>query len=198
MSFRFPFAGLIITGGEGTATSIETFPVDADATCTIPPFPEPGNLSSFSSSHSPPKGECGTPSLSLKTVGNLSPAEVTTPGLTASLGGVAKMIGLTMRHWGEIWSSCHINPLFSKGRFEHAAVVLPTTRPESIFIIGGRDSSFNTGEIVKGIKKFSQIGNQLLVMIFCRWEEVHSSKWRIENVRSSIQHRLRHNWGLCW
>ena len=98
MSFRFPFAGLIITGGKGAATSIETFQVDADATCTIPPFPEPGNLSSFSASYSPPKGESTTPSLSLKTVGNLSPAEVTTPGLTASLGGVAKTNGLTMRH----------------------------------------------------------------------------------------------------
>ena len=98
ISFSFPFAGLIISGGGGAKTSIETFPVDADANCTIPPFPEPGNLSSFSSSYSPPKGESATPSLSLKTVGNLSPAEVTTPGLAASLGGVAKMIGLTMRH----------------------------------------------------------------------------------------------------
>ena len=98
MSFRFPFAGLIITGGSGAATSIKTFPVDADATCTIPPFPEPGNLSSFSSSYSPPKGDGATPSLSLKTVGNLSPAEGETPRSLASLGVAAKMIGLTMRH----------------------------------------------------------------------------------------------------
>ena len=98
ISFSFPFAGLVITGGPGVETSIETFTVDADATCTIPPFPHPGNLSSFSSSHSPPKGDGPTPSLSLKTVVNLSPAEEETPGLTASLGGVAKMIGLTMQH----------------------------------------------------------------------------------------------------
>ena len=158
ISFSFPFAGLIITGGHGAATSIESFP--ADATCTIPPFPHPGNLSSFSSSYSPPKGEGTTPSLSLKTVGNLSPAEGTTPGLIASLGGVAKIIGLTMRHWGEIWSSCQIKPLFSQKRVAHAAVVLPTTRPESIFLIGGGGSdSRNTGELVKGIKKFFFLTN---------------------------------------
>ena len=98
ISFSFPFTGLVITGGFGTETSIKTFPVDADANCTIPPFPKPGNLSSCSSSYSPPKGELATPSLSLKTVGNLSPAEVTTPGQTASLGGVAKIIGLTTQH----------------------------------------------------------------------------------------------------
>ena len=114
MSFRFPFAGLIITGGSGTATSIETFPVDADATCTIPPFPEPGNLSSFSSSYSPPKGEPTTPSLSLKTAVNWSPAEGVAPRSLASLGAVAKIIGLTMRHRGEIWSSCHINPFSAR------------------------------------------------------------------------------------
>ena len=155
--YSFPITGLIITGGEETETTIETFP-PAAATCTIPPFPAPGNLSSFSSSHSPPKGESGTPSLSLKTVVNWSPAEGVTPRSLASLGVAAKMIGLTMQHWGEIWSSCHINPLFSQGRDAHAAVVLPTTRPESIFLIGGRQSIY-TGEIVKGIKKFSQIGN---------------------------------------
>ena len=38
--------------------------------------------------------------------------------------------------------------------------MLPTTRPESIFIIGGRDSVYDTtlrytGEIVKGIKVFT-------------------------------------------
>jgi len=32
--------GVIISGGEGTETSIETFP--AEANCTIPPFPQPG------------------------------------------------------------------------------------------------------------------------------------------------------------
>ena len=101
MSFRFPFAGLIITGGTGTAkTSIETFTVDADANCTIPPFPEPGNLSSFSASYSPPKGESTTPSLSLKTVSNLSPAEGTRPRRLASLGEVAKINGLTTQHCG--------------------------------------------------------------------------------------------------
>ena len=102
ISFSFPFAGLIITGGQGAATSIETFTVDADATCTIPPFPEPGNLSSFSSSHSPPKGESTTPSQLWTTVGSWSPAEVMPPGLTpgslASLGALASLSGLTMRH----------------------------------------------------------------------------------------------------
>ena len=98
ISFSFPFAGLIITGGQGAATSIETFQVDADATCTIPPFPEPGNLSSFSASYSPHKGESTTPSLSLKTVVNWSPAEGVTPRSLASLGGAAKMSGLTTRH----------------------------------------------------------------------------------------------------
>ena len=98
ISFRFPFAGLIISGGDGVETNIETFPVDADASCTIPPFPAPGNLSSFSSFYSPPKGEYTTPSLSWKTVSTWSHAEVMTPGLTASLGEEAKMIGLTTQH----------------------------------------------------------------------------------------------------
>ena len=46
ISYSLPIVGLIITGGTGTEakTSIETFP---DANCTIPPFPAPGNLSSF-------------------------------------------------------------------------------------------------------------------------------------------------------
>ena len=98
ISFSFPFAGLIITGGTETATSIETFPVDADATCTIPPFPEPGNLSSFSSSYSPPKGDGATPSLLWTTVVNWSPAEGVPPRSLASLGVAAKMIGLTTQH----------------------------------------------------------------------------------------------------
>ena len=38
-------AGLIVTGGSKTETSIETFPAEAD--CSIPSFPAPGNLSSF-------------------------------------------------------------------------------------------------------------------------------------------------------
>ena len=70
ISFSFLFAGIIITGGDGAETSIEMFPA-ADANCmNIPPFPAPGNLSSFSSFYSPPKGESATPSLSLKTVVN--------------------------------------------------------------------------------------------------------------------------------
>ena len=44
ISFNFPIAGLIITGGQdssrNTQTSIETFPDDAN--CIIPPFPRPG------------------------------------------------------------------------------------------------------------------------------------------------------------
>jgi len=35
--------GLIITGGSGTETIIETLP--ADSGCSIPPFPSPGNQS---------------------------------------------------------------------------------------------------------------------------------------------------------
>ena len=41
----FLFAGLIISGGAGARTRIETFPAD-DPSCNIPPFPNPGNLSS--------------------------------------------------------------------------------------------------------------------------------------------------------
>ena len=62
IAYLYLIAGLVITGGEGAVTSIETFPAD----CTIPPFPE-GNLSSCDYQHfihSPPKGEWATPSLS--------------------------------------------------------------------------------------------------------------------------------------
>lgn len=62
ISYSFPISGLIISGGATSKTSIETFP--AEANCTIPPFPYPGNLSSLSSFYSPPKGEVTTPSLS--------------------------------------------------------------------------------------------------------------------------------------
>ena len=96
ISHSFSFAGLIITGGLQTETSIEAFP---DANCmNIPPFPAPGNLSSFSSSYSPPKGDGPTPSLSWKTVANWSPAEGDTPGLLAFLGEVGKKNGLTTQH----------------------------------------------------------------------------------------------------
>ena len=41
--FVFPFAGLIITGGNpiGSRTTIETFPASS---CQLPPFPDPGDL----------------------------------------------------------------------------------------------------------------------------------------------------------
>ena len=98
ISFSFLFAGIIITGGEGTETSIETFPA-ADANCmNIPPFPAPGNLLYFSSFYSPPKGERTTPSLSWKTVVNWSPAVEDPPRHLASLGKVAKRNGLTTQH----------------------------------------------------------------------------------------------------
>ena len=96
ISYSFPIAGLIVTGGKPLRTSIETFPPIPN--CTIPPFPHPGNLSSFSSSHSPPKGDGATPSLLWTTVSSWSPAEGVTPRSLASLGAVAKIIGLTMRH----------------------------------------------------------------------------------------------------
>ena len=92
--FLFPFVGLVITGGSSTMTRIETFPAD-DPSCNIPPFPEPGNLSSF---YSPPKGDLATPSLSSTMGGNLSRAVGTRPRLLASLGAVGKMSGLTTQH----------------------------------------------------------------------------------------------------
>ena len=45
----FHCAGLIITGGGRIYTDIEIFP--ANTSCTIPPFPSSGKLSSCSSSH---------------------------------------------------------------------------------------------------------------------------------------------------
>ena len=104
ISFSFHMPGLVISGGPEVATSIETFP---DANCNIPPFPQPGNPQSFSSFNSPPKGETATPSLSLTTVGNLSPAEGTRPRRLASLGEVAKINGLTTQHCGH-WRSSFI------------------------------------------------------------------------------------------
>ena len=89
-------AGLVITGGHFTVTSIEMFPTSP--TCNVPPFPAPGNPTSFSSSYSSPKGDVTTPSLSLTTVGSWSRAEGVTPRLLASLGAVGKMNGLTMQH----------------------------------------------------------------------------------------------------
>ena len=40
--FLFHFTGLVISGGDFSGTSIETFPAD-DLSCNIPSFPEPGN-----------------------------------------------------------------------------------------------------------------------------------------------------------
>ena len=42
ISLIFPFAGVIISGGLGTETSIEVFPADANCSAKIPPFPAPG------------------------------------------------------------------------------------------------------------------------------------------------------------
>ena len=92
--FLISIAGLVITGGSGTATSIETLPAD-DLSCNIPPFPAPGNLSSF---YFPPKGERATPSLSSTTGGSWSHVEDSSLRLLASLGAVGKMNGLTMQH----------------------------------------------------------------------------------------------------
>ena len=114
---KLSFKGLIITGGEGernegTRRSIETFP---NVSCSIPPFPI-GNLSFFSSSYSPPKGEGATPSLSSKMARSWSSAEEggLTPGLRASLGAEGKLIVLTTQRWGETWSSYHINPFSAR------------------------------------------------------------------------------------
>ena len=90
-------AGLIITGGYGTDTSIETFPDETD--CSIPPFPEPGLTSPLISYHpfidSPPKGEGATPSLSSTKGDRLWHAEGKTPRLLASLGATGNRTGLT-------------------------------------------------------------------------------------------------------
>ena len=95
--FLISIAGLIIAGGSGTATSIETLPAD-DLSCNIPPFPAPGNPSS--SFYSPPKGERATPSLSSTTGVNWSRAEGNTRGLEslASLGAVGKKSGQNTQH----------------------------------------------------------------------------------------------------
>ena len=112
--FTITITGLVITGGKGDETSIETFPAEAD--CSIPPFPEPGNLLSSpdyqSFIHSPHKGERATPSLSLTTEGNwwlvaatwlLVAATRLLSGSLASLGGMGKRrAGKTTTHWGEI------------------------------------------------------------------------------------------------
>lgn len=119
--------GLIITGGEtderngGTRRSIETFP---NVTCTIPPFPQ------------------GRRSHTLSVVENGQK-------LIVCGGG-----------WTDTWTSCiswrrgqanwtHYATL-SQERSLHAAVVLPTTGEDKIFLVGGRRGSSNTSEIVNG------------------------------------------------
>ena len=106
ISFSFSFAGLIISGGNLAQISVETFTTQL-STCNIPLFPAPGNIWSFSSSYSPPKGDASTPSLSLTTDSSWSCAEGTEitetflQTLLASLGAVGKMNGLTTQHWGK-------------------------------------------------------------------------------------------------
>ena len=101
IAYSYFIAGLVITGGNGTETSIETFPAD----CSIPPFPGSGNLSSRDYQHfihSPPKGEMATPSLSYPKEANLWLVAAGPPRLLASLGGMGKRAGKTSTHWGEI------------------------------------------------------------------------------------------------
>ena len=106
ITYSFPIAGLVITGGsggDGTKTSIETFP---EADCSIPPFPGKGNLSSSPDYqpfiHSPLKGDGCTPSLSSPKENNLWLVAAPRPRRHASLGGMVKRTGKTSTHWGEI------------------------------------------------------------------------------------------------
>ena len=123
-SYSFPSAGLIITGGLQTSTSVETFPRHLKPGCTIPPFPVPGislllfwapkgaphfapprhppNPFPSLTCYFPPKGDVNTPSLSSAIVSNWSLAEGSTPRLPALLGAVGKMNGVTSQHWGKI------------------------------------------------------------------------------------------------
>ena len=91
----------------------ETFNISCNH--TIPPFPHPGNFSSF---YSHPKEESSIPSLSLKTDGSWSSAEGRRGGAEGRnlvlVGVVGKKIGLNTQHWGEIWSYCHINPFSAR------------------------------------------------------------------------------------
>ena len=99
IAYSFPIAGLVITGGAGATTSVETFPAEAD--CLIPPFPGKGNLSSRDYQHfihSPPKGERATPSLSQPKEANLWLVAAGTPRLLASLGGMGKRTGKNSTH----------------------------------------------------------------------------------------------------
>ena len=136
-------------GGSGTEKSIETFP--ANANCTIPPFPQPGNLFLillFSS-----QGRSGH---SLSVVDNGRE-------LVACGGRYTKTSCISWRSGQDEWthyatlrsykiSDClafHINPISSQERDYHAAVVMQGDN--KILIIGGWESSRSklTGEIVK-------------------------------------------------
>jgi len=113
--------GLVITGGKGAETSIETFPVETD--CSIPPFPEPGR-----------EGH----SLSVIDHGRQ----------LVACGGYNNRIKRSCISWRhgqeEGWKDYHT---LSKGRSFHAAVVM---QDESIVIVGGPDGPNTewTGEIV--------------------------------------------------
>ena len=95
--------GLTISGGFGTETNIETFPVEVN--CAIPPFPAPGNRTCFSChlhnvhNLNISKGDVTTPCPSWR-AGTLWHAVVSSPGNRAYLGALARQDGLSLPTWG--------------------------------------------------------------------------------------------------
>ena len=163
--------GLTISGGFGTETNIETFPVKVN--CAIPPFPAPGisYMLLMSSSRCTLQGR-RYHSLSVIKSGDL----VACGGFFTRKSCISWRIG--QAGWIEFAnlrflyfnSSLLLTISFSQERSYHATVV---TQNDTLIIFGG-DRSSTTGEIVKSefpklylillriqIWRFSQVGSSL-------------------------------------
>ena len=169
-SLIFHCTGVIITGGSPPKTDVEVFP--ANTSCTIPPFPSPGKLSSCSSSHC---NCCQRENSALPLCDQWHPCGVRwiwhqeivhiVEERTGGLGGLpyfeVKLSAfitntsnnntLILMLWSFKQLLHHHNSknifLFSQERYYHAAVVVDGGA--DILLLGGYGSSKTTGEIVK-------------------------------------------------
>ena len=137
--------GIIISGGRGAETSIETFP--AEANCSIPSFPEPGNPSPDSHPTILTREILPLPLSHQKWANHRGMWRwENQDGLHLLATWAIGMDTLCQLEVSQTLLSHILGHLISQERSYHGAVVL---QDDTIMLVGGKHST-TTGEIVKG------------------------------------------------